>query len=76
MVALCASSDKREAHMPLRVTGIRQEPLQNISEADARAEGVSSLDAYAHLWGRINDGVGVRWHDNPFVWVIKFAVAS
>lgn len=74
-------------HMPrwasriqLEITGIRVERLQDISEADAEAEGVrNSLhlqggrfarDNFAHLWWTIN-GAG-SWDANPWVWVIEF----
>lgn len=68
--------DVREGYVPLRVrvTGIRREPLQAITEADARAEGVESCGDYLRLWQSINDRAGVRWHDNPDVWVITFEV--
>ncbi len=80
-------------HMPrvasrilLEVTGLRIEPLQAISEADAMAEGVelwrreegaqavphgySERDYYRLLWERIN-GPG-SWDANPWVWVVEF----
>ena len=78
-------------HMPrwasritLEVTGVRVERLQDISEADAMAEGVhySLLEkiqagqdrwarhAYKKLWESIN-GPG-SWDLNPWVWVVEF----
>ena len=83
-----STEDVRDGYVPLRVrvTDIRQEPLQNISETDALAEGVdinlgggvrgvlSPVTAYRNLWDSINDRAGVRWHDNPQVWVITFEV--
>jgi hypothetical protein len=74
-------------HMPrwasrilLEVTGVRVERLQDISEADAVAEGVKNSlhlpggrfanENFAHLWWTINgDG---SWDSNPWVWVIDF----
>ena len=74
-------------HMPrhasritLEVTGVRVERLQDISEADAIAEGVrNSLhlpggrfarENFEHLWWTINgDG---SWESNPWMWVIEF----
>ena len=80
-------------HMPraasritLEITSVRVERLQDISEADAQAEGVTddgslvtdldgkdrggTIAAYATLWEVIN-GVG-SWDDNPWVWVVSF----
>jgi len=57
---------------PLRIviTDIRCEPLHNITEAEARAEGVASIAEYRNLWEQIN-GAG-SWGKNPLVWVITF----
>jgi hypothetical protein len=79
-------------HMPrwacrlrLRITDVRVERLNDISEADAEAEGTqhpslvpilgafwSSRDGYARLWDHIN-GPGA-WAANPFVWAVSFEV--
>jgi len=81
-------------HMPrwasritLRITDVRVERLQEISEGDAEAEGVqhpslvpilgafwSSRDGFARLWNSIN-GPG-SWDANPWVWVVRFEVAN
>lgn len=78
-------------HMPrwasridLEVTGVRVERLQDISEADAIAEGVEPyrlpvhpvrealrhVDGFSVLWESIN-GPG-SWDANPWVWVVEF----
>ncbi len=73
-------------HMPrwasritLRITEVRFERLQDISEADARAEGYelgappcidNPLRWYRHLWESIN-GKG-SWAANPWVWALTF----
>jgi hypothetical protein len=75
-------------HMPraasritLEVTGVRVERLQDISEADAVAEGApwaacgapqegSHKAGFAQLWESIN-GPG-SWAANPWVWVVAF----
>lgn len=79
-------------HMPrwanritLEVTGVRVERLQDISAADARAEGCpdkpvdgaeqASIDLlaklwYHDLWEQIN-GLD-SWAANPWVWVVEF----
>ena len=57
----------------IKVTEIRFEPLQFITEADAKAEGVGSVEEYRQLWESINGKTkGARWADNPTVWVLKF----
>jgi len=73
-------------HMPrwasritLEVGAVRVERLQDISEADAVAEGVytdpaaPAYDAYRMLWEQIN-GAG-SWATNPWVWVVEFRQA-
>ena len=78
-------------HMPrsasritLEITRVRVERLQNISGADAIAEGLSQTEggawlpglcdypewAYRELWKQIN-GAG-SWDANPWVWVVEF----
>ena len=73
-------------HMPrwasrilLEVTSVRVERLQDISEADAEAEGPpkhfnSWRDNFCALWQKINgDG---SWDANPWVWVVEFQRAE
>lgn len=73
-------------HMPrwasrinLLITGVRVERLQDISDADASAEGckISSMqsgdclsDMFARLWKSIYGEES--WEANPWVWVIEF----
>lgn len=81
-------------HMPrwasritLNVTGVRVERLQDISEADAQAEGcalecmtpagddsgsaIHGPGGYRALWESINGAES--WEANPWVWVISFS---
>lgn len=58
------------------------EQLQEISEADAIAEGFAgtapedtydcAVDEYEAAWGSIHAKPGKRWADNPFVWPVEF----
>lgn len=64
-------------HMPrnatrlfLTVTDIRLHRLQDISEADAKAEGVADIKAFVRLWDEINGGKA--WDANPWVYAISF----
>lgn len=57
----------------IRVTGLRIEGLQSITEAGARAEGVNSVEEFRTLWDKIHGKKpGERWADNPLVVVIEF----
>lgn len=74
------------SRITLEVTGVRVERLQEISEADAQAEGcalecmtptgddsgsaIYGPGGYLALWESIN-GPG-SWEANPWVWVIEF----
>ena len=81
-------------HMPrwasritLEVVAVRVERVQDITEADARAEGVTLryddpnrvdrrcpkyAEAFHTLWDSINASRGYGWDANPFVWVVEF----
>lgn len=64
----------------LEIVGVRVERLQEISDADALAEGLyptatglyqgAAISEYRKLWESIN-GQG-SWDVNPWVWVIEF----
>lgn len=72
------------SRITLEITGVRVQRVQDISEADAIAEGVTiKPDAgiaaivakdtparmeFWHLWESINK----NWNSNPWVWVLEF----
>lgn len=63
---------REAARLVLEVTQVRVQRLQEISEEDAIAEGVSSVEDFKTLWNFINKEPGTRWTDNPWVWVYDF----
>lgn len=68
----------REAsRLTLRVTRIEPQRLQQITPADAMAEGCPADHAdpvvwFAALWDRLFTLPGERWADDPWVWVVHF----
>lgn len=77
---------KPSIHMPfwasrihLPITAVRAERLQDITEADAVAEGVGSpftrdckVPKFSNLWNSLNAKRGYGWSVNPRVWVITW----
>lgn len=77
--------NREAARIFLKVNHVRVERLQDITEEDARAEGVKGIprsrelyptDDYIYpfkrLWDNINAKRGYGWETNPWVWVIEF----
>ena len=82
-------------HMPrwasrllLELTARSIATVQQISEADAKAEGVAkkykmpawapreATDQFRDLWDSINAGRNLGWAVNPWVWTLTFGKAS
>lgn len=74
------------SRITLEITGLRVERLNEISEEDAKLEGVvfgtgkpgecrtCAKGAFMDLWNSIN-GVD-SWLQNPWVWVVEFKVVT
>jgi hypothetical protein len=74
---------KEAARIFLKITDVRVERLQDITEEDAITEGmsktlvggvvfISAKGNFHVLWDSLNIKRGYGWEDNPWVWVIEF----
>ncbi|MEX0081628.1 hypothetical protein AB2T90_04250 [Clostridium butyricum] len=67
---------KVAARIFLKVTSVRVERLQDITEDGIRAEGITeewlphAMDKFRKLWDSTTKEY--RWETNPWVWVIEF----
>jgi hypothetical protein len=72
--AICPGRGKK-AIGRFKLLHVREQRLQDVTEDDAAAEGIQRrpglyvLD-FAKLWDSINDKPGIRWKDDPDVWVL------
>ncbi len=82
---------REAARILLELTAVHIEPLQEISDADANAEGFetpATLYAdeplseqwpnlrFAKFWDSLNAERGYGWDANPWVWVLTFKVSE
>lgn len=62
---------KDDVFARIRITGLRQERLGDISDEDVYREGYDSREALADVWRRIH---GLDPDPNEWVWVVDFEV--
>lgn len=66
---------KKYSRIKLKITGVRVEKLQDITQEDAIKEGVNSIEDYSILWDSIYDKKEIfQWKNNPFVFAYDFEV--
>ena len=69
---------KEAARLFLKVTDVKVERVQDITEKEAKMEGfrelpiMTSKDKFMAVWNDIYKGKGYGVLDNPWVWVIEF----
>lgn len=72
---------KSASRLTLRVTDVRIERVQDITEEKAKAEGVNPVvsqwetpESFVAGFAKIWNSIYSNWNENPYVWVIEFEV--
>lgn len=75
---------RRASRLTLRITDVRVERVQDISDYDCHCEGIALTsddgenyrEDFAVLWDAMHEKRGHGWAVNPWVWVIDFEVVQ
>ena len=76
---------RKASRLTLRVTDVRCERVQQITEESAKKEGVApafidefgncpTTPRYKNDFYKVWDGIYSNWDENPWVWVVEFEV--
>jgi uncharacterized protein YhfF len=76
---------KEVARIFLKVTDVRVERVQDITEEDAKAEGVNGIVDiffksirnghilfFSDMWNKLYEKKGYSWDTNPWIWIREF----
>lgn len=63
---------RRVARLFLSVTEVGLARIQDITETDAQAEGVSARRDFRALWNGLYGKSAYGWNANPYVWGVRF----
>jgi hypothetical protein len=65
---------EKEARYHIKITNIKVQHLNNMTEDDAHKEGCNNLNEYKLLWDNINKKEGYQWKNYPWVWIYNFCL--